>query len=81
MKTPILPGGRVYLDNKEEEYRQDAATKGTQASTLSGQVTELQEQISVLQGKINTYTAAIQTLETALGDELPDGYTSPLPTT
>ena len=64
MKTPILPVGRVYLNNNEEEYRQDAVTKG---SALTAKTTEAAALL-----------AKVTTLEDELGyDYFPNGYTSP----
>lgn len=81
MRTPILPGGKVYLNNNEEEHRQDAVAKTSANEDLTAEVALLEEEVSTLQGKITTYTTAIQILETALADNLPEGYVSPLPTT
>ena len=72
MKTPILPGSRVCFNiNNEEEYRQDAITKGEQVTTLTGQKEALEGQVQTLEGKVIA-------LEDELGyDYFPQGYTSP----
>ena len=78
MKTPILPGGRVYLNNNEEEYRQDAITKGGQVTTLTGQKEALEGQVETLQGQVQTLQGKVTALEDELGyDYFPNGYTSP----
>lgn len=65
MKTPLLPGSRVCFNiNNEEEYRQDAATKGAQVDTLTAKVASL--------------TSNVIALEDELGySYFPQGYTSP----
>ena len=65
MKTPYLPGSRVCFNtNNEEEYRQDAISKGEQVDTLTAKVASL--------------TTNVIALEDELGyDYFPQGYTSP----
>ena len=65
MKTPILPGSRVCFNiNKEEEYRQDATSKGVEIDNLTAKVASL--------------TSNVIALEDELGySYFPQGYTSP----